>query len=67
MKVQKQLQNLLKLIGQLIQLIWVIYTKYNIYIDYNKIGDEGAKAIGESLKINNSINFINLGNYIIFI
>ena len=63
MKVQKQLQNHLKLIILLILLIQVIYIKYYIlFIGYNEIGVEGAKAIAESLKVNNSIHSINLCN-----
>ena len=60
LKIQKQLQNHLKLTIQSIQLLWVIYIKY--FIDNNNIGGEGAKAIAKLIKINNSINSITLGN-----
>ena len=40
-----------------------LLTKINLY--YNNIGDEGAKAIGEALKVNTSLTEINLnGNKI---
>ena len=32
-----------------------------IYLSGNKIGDEGAKAIGEALKVNTSLTKIYLG------
>ena len=35
---------------------------YNVYIGHNNIGNKGAKAIGKSLKINNSIEIIYLSN-----
>ena len=60
---QNRLQNHLLLIIQLTILTYVfINILYYIHIGGNNIGDEGAKAIAESLKINNSINSINLGN-----
>ena len=31
-----------------------------IYLDGNKIGDEGGKAIGEALKVNTSLTEIDL-------
>ena len=32
----------------------------DINLHYNNIGDEGAKAIGEALKVNTSLTGINL-------
>ena len=40
---------------------------YDIYIGSNKIGNEGAKALAESLSINTTLLILDLGNYIIFI
>ena len=63
-KVQKQFQNHLNLIILLILLIYVIYIKYYIiiFIVGNQINVEGVKAIAESLKFNNSIHSIDLGD-----
>ena len=36
------------------------YLVTKIHVDGNKIGDEGAKAIGEALKVNTSLTEIDL-------
>ena len=38
------------------------YLVDSIYLNDNKIGDEGAKAIGEALKVNTSLTEIDLGH-----
>ena len=35
-----------------------LLTKINLNLNWNKIGDEGAKAIGEALKVNTSLTKI---------
>ena len=46
--------------NHLLHYIQVINILYNLFIDDNKIEDEGAKAIGNALKYNKSLIKLNL-------
>ena len=40
----------------------MVYLLLIYYVDDNQIDDEGVETIAQSLKVNNSINIINLSN-----
>ena len=49
------------------KIIYLIYLLFILFIGSKNIGDEGAKAITEALKINQTLLILNLGKIIYFV